>query len=72
MGQAKARGSFEIRKAEGEARLVQEEIDRKRKEAEYEASLTPEQKEKRAQARKTLALLASIANQWKVDGWEGY
>lgn len=65
MGQAKQRGSFNQRKAEGEARLKLEEQLRREKEAAMEASLTPEQKAKRLKFSTLLAgilALTSLSN----------
>lgn len=60
MGEAKRRGSFEQRKEESEAKYEAEcEAAAKRK-AEYEASLTPEQRAKREKARKISTILAAF------------
>jgi hypothetical protein len=64
MGQAKSRGPFEIRKVEGEQRIALELAKKKEQDALYEASLTPEQRKKRDSARKQMALLLSIADQF--------
>lgn len=60
MGEAKRRGSFEQRKAESEAAYQEAKRIEKQRQAEYEASLTPEQREKRKQARQTLTMMAGI------------
>lgn len=64
MGQAKSRGPFEVRKVEGEQRIALELEKKKEQDALYEASLTPEQREKRDSARKQMALWLSIAEQF--------
>lgn len=60
MGQAKARGSFEKRQAEGITKRQEEERERKRQKAEYEASLTPEQKAQRHRVRTMLAMMGGL------------
>lgn len=61
MGQAKIRGSFEKRQQEGIARNIQIALNRKIKEAEIEAAMTPEEKAERKQAQQTLAMMAGVA-----------
>jgi len=60
MGEAKRRGSFEQRKAEGEERLQLEAEQRRKEEARREAALTPEQRKKRVEARKLLTMMAGF------------
>lgn len=57
-------GPFEIRKVEGEQRIALELAKKKEQDALYEASLTPEQREKRDSARKQMALLLSMVDQF--------
>jgi hypothetical protein len=60
MGQAKARGSFETRKVEGEAKRQAEAQRRKEAIAAFEASLTPEQRENRRQFQMLMAMSAGM------------
>ncbi len=60
MGEAKKRGSRDVRVKEGVQKAIEKVAERKRKEAEAEASLTPEQREKRRKARATLAGIFGI------------
>lgn len=57
MGEAKRRGDFEQRKAEGTARRREKEISRLRAIADSEAAMTPEQKGRRKRAQVMLASL---------------
>lgn len=57
MGQAKLRGSFETRKAEGEVKDAAILLERKRLAAEREAAMTPAQRKSR---ENTLAYLAAM------------
>ena len=66
MGEAKRRGSIEIRKAEGIAKHKQAEQDRDAARKAYEDSLTPEQKEKRKKARLLLTSIVGIAASSKI------
>lgn len=59
MGDAKRRG--EKRFEEGRQKRLAEAAERKRKQEEYEASLTPEQRQKRDNARRVLSALMGIA-----------
>lgn len=61
MGAAKNRGPREVRVAESIARKEAEEIEHRRKLAELEAAMTPEQRAQRAKARRTLAMMAGLA-----------
>jgi hypothetical protein len=56
MGQAKARGPFEVRKAEGEAKRQADAHRREVARAAYEASLTPAQRESRRNLRMMMAM----------------
>lgn len=56
MGQAKQRGSYEQRKAEGELRVAREYIERQEELKRIAYSLSPVEKEKRRNARKFLAM----------------
>ena len=60
MGQAKIRGNYETRKAEGEARLEREEQQRRDELAAREAALTPEQRASRTRAQRILAMGAGV------------
>lgn len=60
MGEAKKRGSRDQRVKEGVEKALAAVADRKRKEAEAEAALTPEQRAKRRKARQTLAMVAGL------------
>lgn len=59
MGQAKLRGSFEQRQAEGIVKREQREAEQERKRLERLASMTPEQKQ-RLHDLKTLLATISI------------
>ena len=61
MGQAKLRGSYETRKAEGEARRECEEQQRINELAAQEAALTNAQRASRERARQILVVGAGIA-----------
>jgi len=61
MGQAKQRGSFEQRQAEGIARREAEERQRLEAIAAAEAALTPEQRRKRCEAVRVLGTVAAMA-----------
>lgn len=65
MGQAKARGSYEDRKTIGEAKKAQAEAERREHEAMIEASLTPEQRKKRQEARLLISTIAGMVNEYK-------
>lgn len=58
MGQAKQRGSFEQRKAEGIAKQQQQAADRQAKEDAIEAAKTPAQ---RASSKRAALILAAMA-----------
>lgn len=60
MGAAKNRGPRELRVAESIARKEAEELERRRKLAELEAAMTPEQKAARKRARQTLAVMSGL------------
>ncbi len=60
MGDAKRRGSRDIRVAEGIAKREAEELERQRHLAELEAAMTPEQKAARKRARHTLAVMSGL------------
>lgn len=64
MGQAKQRGTFEQRKAQGEIKRAEEERKRRAERAAYEASLTPEQRARRTQFGLMLAAFGSHARQY--------
>lgn len=64
MGQAKSRGSYEVRKAEGEVNAALAEAERKKQSALYEASLTPEQKQKRREFEQLVALATGFAAEY--------
>jgi len=61
MGQAKLRGSFETRKAEGAAKDAAILLERKRLAAEREAAMTPEERESRNKVRTYLAMMLGLA-----------
>ena len=61
MGQAKLRGRFEVRKAEGEAKNAAELLERQRLIAEREASMTPVQRSERHKSRMLLASMVGFA-----------
>jgi hypothetical protein len=63
MGQAKARGTKDQRIIEGEQKAREKEVARKRATAEYEASLTPEDRAKRDKARTLLAGMLSMTSE---------
>lgn len=60
MGQAKLRGTYEQRKADGESRVAREYLERVEELNRLAASLSPEEKEKRRAARKLLAMLIGM------------
>lgn len=64
MGDANKRGPYEKRKAEGIAKKAEEERQRALRAAEYEASLTPEQKRKRHELRLLLAMAEGIGGRY--------
>ena len=68
MGEAKRRGNFEKRQAEGIVKNFRKARDCAIKEAEYEASLTPEQKQKRHNARMLLTTALGIATGASLSG----
>lgn len=55
MGQAKQRGTFEQRKAQGEIKRAEAEHKKQAERIAYEASLTPEQRVRRVQLRSMFA-----------------
>jgi hypothetical protein len=59
MGQAKQRGSFEVRKAQSVERQKQEAHERWLAYKAAEAAETPEQKKKKKSAQSTLMLVAA-------------
>ena len=61
MGAAKNRGPREVRVAEGIAKREAAAKERERQLAELEAAMTPEQRAKRKQARRTLAMMSGLA-----------
>lgn len=61
MGEAKRRGNFETRQAQGIVKEFKKARDRAIRNAEYEASLTPEQKKKRSRTRALLTAVTGIA-----------
>lgn len=61
MGQAKLRGSFEVRKAEGKAKNAAALLERKRLAEAREASMTPEQRKSREKTRRVMAALVGFA-----------
>lgn len=61
MGEAKRRGDRDQRVKEGVEKAMAAVAERKRKEAEAEAALTPEQRAKRRKARQTLAMVTGLA-----------
>lgn len=61
MGQAKLRGSFETRKAEGEAKNAAILLERKRLAEAREAAMTPEERKKRDKARTYLAAMLGFS-----------
>lgn len=60
MGQAKQRGTFQQRQAEGIAKRKKAEIERLNAIAEAESRLTPEQRKKNYEARVILSTLLGI------------
>ena len=67
MGQAKARGSKEQRVAAGIEKRIAKENQARIDKLRYEASLTPEDKEKRHQSRMLLSTLLGLAAYSGVD-----
>ena len=61
MGEAKRRGTLKERQAEGVVKQLQKARDRAIAQEAYEASLTPEQKEKRRKAQILLGTMVGIA-----------
>lgn len=61
MGEAKRRGTLKERQAEGVVKRLQKARDKAIAQEAYEASLTPEQKEKRRKAQMLLGTLLGIA-----------
>lgn len=59
MGEAKRRGTYEQRKTLAKERDSKTQLEQKRVEAEYEASLTPEQK--RSRTRRSLLMSSVLA-----------
>ena len=64
MGQAKLRGTYEQRKAEGELRIAREFIERENEIKRLAASLSPEEKQKRKEARKLIAIMSGFSK-WR-------
>ena len=62
MGQAKQRGTFEQRKAQGEVKRAEAERKRRAERAAYEASLTPEQRARRTQIWLMIAASGMLAH----------
>ena len=60
MGQAKRRGTFEQRKAEGEAKIAERRKFQQERLLAQEAAMTPEQKEARRKAREWLTVSAGL------------
>lgn len=60
MGQAKRRGSYEVRKEQGEKRKAELLEARKKAEEEAEASLTPEERKERVRMQLKMAQLFSL------------
>lgn len=60
MGQAKRRGSFDQRKAEGVARRIAEEQRRREAFAAQEAAMTPEQKASQRRVQAAIALFVAM------------
>jgi hypothetical protein len=60
MGQAKRRGTFEQRKAEGIARAQEEKFRRQQALIEAEAKLTPAQRQKRLRASLLMSSILSL------------
>ncbi len=61
MGQAKRRGSFEVRQAEAEVRLKAEALADRKRLYEEEKALTPEEREKRKKLRSDVTRFLAIA-----------
>ncbi len=61
MGQAKIRGNFEQRQAQGIERREAEENAHRERMLEIERNMTPEEKENRRRARQTLAMISGLA-----------
>ena len=64
MGQAKLRGTYEQRKSEGEFRTAHEIMEREFEIKRLAASLSPEEKQKRKEARKLIAIMSGFSN-WR-------
>ena len=64
MGQAKLRGTYEQRKAEGELRVAREFIERENEIKRLAESLSQEEKQKRKEARKLIAIMSGFSN-WR-------
>jgi hypothetical protein len=60
MGQAKNRGPFEVRQAEGEAKRKAAAERRKAEIAAFEASLTPEQRRSRRQFQMLMTMSMGV------------
>lgn len=60
MGQAKQRGTFEQRKADGAARLQADAQRRRTALAAQEATMTPAEREARKRAQRTLAMMLGL------------
>lgn len=61
MGQAKLRGSFEVRKAEGEAKNAAILLERRRLAEAREAAMTPAQRKSREKSRMLIAAVMGLA-----------
>lgn len=61
MGQAKLRGSFETRKAEGIKRQVEEQRAKAQAELDYWNSLSPEEQERKKAARQRAQQYLALA-----------
>ncbi len=60
MGEAKRRGTYEQRKAEGEAKHAEQQRQREVALARREAAMTPEERARRHKARMVLAQTAAL------------
>lgn len=60
MGQAKQRGTFWQRRAEAEARRVEERLRVRDEEVAREAAMTPQEKETRRKTREYLAMTTAL------------
>lgn len=69
VGQAKNRGSFEQRQAEGIAKREQEAIDRAERRKRYEASMTPEQRRTMRKAQAMMAMTLGLGVRTNQRRW---